>query len=44
LVADGSRAREVLGWEPKTGFEQMVRLMVDADVSRLQAGAPLSSA
>jgi GDPmannose 4,6-dehydratase len=44
LVADGSRAREVLGWEPKTGFEQMVRLMVDADVARLQAGAPLSSA
>ncbi len=44
LVADGSRAREVLGWEPKTGFERMVRLMVDADVSRLQAGAPLSSA
>jgi len=44
LIADGSRAREVLGWEPKTGFEQMVRLMVDADVSRLRAGAPLSSA
>lgn len=44
LVADGSRAREVLGWKPKTDFEQMVRLMVDADVSRLQAGAPLSSA
>jgi GDPmannose 4,6-dehydratase len=44
LVADGSRAREVLGWEPKTDFEQMVRLMVDADVSRLQAGAPLTSA
>ncbi|HEX5593364.1 MAG TPA: GDP-mannose 4,6-dehydratase [Solirubrobacterales bacterium] len=44
LVADVSKAREVLGWEPKTGFEQMVRLMVDADVRRLQAGAPLSSA
>jgi GDPmannose 4,6-dehydratase len=44
LVGDGARAREVLGWEPKTGFEQMVRLMVDADVSRLRAGAPLTSA
>jgi GDPmannose 4,6-dehydratase len=44
LIADGSRAREVLGWEPRTEFEQMVRLMVDADVSRLRAGAPLTSA
>jgi GDPmannose 4,6-dehydratase len=44
LVADASRASEVLGWEPKTDFEQMVRLMVDADVSRLQGGAPLISA
>jgi GDPmannose 4,6-dehydratase len=36
LVADASRAREVLGWKPKTDFEQMVRLMVDADLSRLK--------
>jgi GDPmannose 4,6-dehydratase len=43
LVAERSRAREALGWEPKTDFEQMVRLMVDADVRRLEAGAPLSS-
>jgi GDPmannose 4,6-dehydratase len=44
LVGDRTRAGERLGWEPKTGFEQMVRLMVDADVRRLEAGAPLSSA
>jgi len=44
LVADASRAQEVLGWKPKTGFEQMVRLMVDADVRRLEGGAPLISA
>ena len=44
LVAERSRARDLLGWEPKTDFEQMVRLMVDADVRRLQAGAPLTSA
>jgi GDPmannose 4,6-dehydratase len=43
LVAERSRAREALGWEPKTDFERMVRLMVDADVRRLEAGAPLSS-
>ncbi len=40
LVADASRAHQVLGWKPKTDFEQMVRLMVDADVSRLEGGAP----
>jgi len=44
LVADPSRAQEVLGWKPRTDFEQMVRLMVDADVSRLQGGAPFISA
>jgi GDPmannose 4,6-dehydratase len=44
LVAKSSRARELLGWEPKTDFEQMVRLMVDADLRRLQAGTPITSA
>jgi GDPmannose 4,6-dehydratase len=44
LIADRSRAGDVLGWKPKTDFEQMVRLMVDADVSRLQGGASLTSA
>ena len=44
LVADASRAHDVLGWTPKTDFEQMVRLMVDADVRRLEGGAPLISA
>ena len=28
---DASRAREVLGWEPTVGFEQLVARMVDAD-------------
>jgi GDPmannose 4,6-dehydratase len=31
LLGDPTRAREVLGWEPETSFEQLVRLMVDAD-------------
>jgi GDPmannose 4,6-dehydratase len=44
LVANASRAHEVLGWQPKTDFEQMVRLMVDADVDRLRGGAPFISA
>ena len=35
LLADASRARTELGWAPKVGFEELVRLMVDADLERL---------
>jgi GDPmannose 4,6-dehydratase len=31
LVGDFSKARRVLGWEPTTNFEQLIRMMVDAD-------------
>jgi GDPmannose 4,6-dehydratase len=31
LRGDPSKARSVLGWQPKTGFRDLVRLMVDAD-------------
>jgi len=31
LQGDASKARRVLHWEPKVKFEQLVRLMVDAD-------------
>ena len=44
LVADSSKAREVLGWDPRTSFEELVRLMVDADLERLRAGVPFASA
>jgi GDPmannose 4,6-dehydratase len=37
LIGDASKARRVLGWEPKVGFEQLVAMMVDADVARLSA-------
>ena len=36
LLGDPSRAKKVLGWEPKTSFEDLGRLMVDADVQLLQ--------
>ena len=36
LTADYSRAREELGWEPVVRFEDLVRMMVDADVRRLK--------
>ncbi|HEV7825036.1 MAG TPA: GDP-mannose 4,6-dehydratase [Mycobacteriales bacterium] len=31
LIGDAGKAREVLGWEPKTLFPDLVRVMVDAD-------------
>ncbi|MBA3890459.1 MAG: GDP-mannose 4,6-dehydratase [Gemmatimonadaceae bacterium] len=34
LVADPSKARSQLGWEPKVDFESLVRMMVDADLAR----------
>jgi GDPmannose 4,6-dehydratase len=38
LVGDPSKARRVLGWEPKVTFKELARLMVDADVAALAAG------
>lgn len=37
LVGDASKARKKLGWEPKTKFKDLVRLMVDADIALLKA-------
>ena len=36
LVGDYSKARKQLGWEPKTKFKDLVKLMVDADVELLR--------
>jgi len=36
LVGDASKARRVLGWEPKVSFEELVHMMVDADMEALQ--------
>jgi GDPmannose 4,6-dehydratase len=41
LVADPSKAHRVLGWEPTVAFEQLVRLMVAADLETLQAQGAL---
>jgi GDPmannose 4,6-dehydratase len=32
LLGDASKAREKLGWEPKVGFKELVRLMVEHDM------------
>ena len=39
LVGDASKARTRLGWSPEVGFTELVHLLVDADLARLQATA-----
>jgi GDPmannose 4,6-dehydratase len=36
LVGDASRARSHLGWSPATTFDELVRLLVDAELARLR--------
>lgn len=36
LVGDSSKAREKLGWKPETGFEQLVKIMVEYDYNKLK--------
>lgn len=36
LVGDPSRAREKLGWKPEVSFEQLVEMMVEADLRMLR--------
>jgi GDPmannose 4,6-dehydratase len=36
LIGDASKARKQLGWEPQTKFDGLARLMVDADIRRLE--------
>ena len=38
LIGDPQKAKDVLGWEPKTTLEQLCRMMVDADMRRNQQG------
>lgn len=35
LIGDASKAKRILGWEPKTRFKDLVRIMVDADLELL---------
>ena len=45
LIGDPSKARKELGWRPTVSFEQLVAMMVDADVARLSgAAAPAAAA
>jgi GDPmannose 4,6-dehydratase len=37
LIGNASKAQRLLGWKPRTSFEDLVKLMVDADVALLKA-------
>jgi GDPmannose 4,6-dehydratase len=39
LIADPSKARRQLSWKPRVSFQDLVRIMVDADLER--AGSPV---
>jgi GDPmannose 4,6-dehydratase len=39
LIGDASKARRTIGWQPKVDFEQLIAMMVRADLDRLRARA-----
>jgi GDPmannose 4,6-dehydratase len=43
LVGDSSRARSELGWQPDVSFEELVRLLVDADLERVRRAAAVGA-
>ncbi|MGE5340489.1 MAG: GDP-mannose 4,6-dehydratase [Candidatus Omnitrophota bacterium] len=36
LIGDSTKAKQILGWEPKVSFEELVHMMVDADMAFLK--------
>ena len=38
LMGDASKAREKLGWKAETSLEELITMMVDADLKRVEAG------
>jgi GDPmannose 4,6-dehydratase len=44
LIGDSTKARERLGWTPRTSFEEMIHRMVDSDLELLARGVPRKQA
>ena len=42
LIGNAAKARKVLGWKPRVSFNELVEMMVDADVNAVQSGVPFS--
>jgi GDPmannose 4,6-dehydratase len=43
LIGDATKARQKLGWMPAVSFEQLVQMMVDADLVRLSSAVHTGS-
>ena len=43
-VGDSTKLQRELGWSPEVSFEELVRMMVEADLVRLAANRPLAVA
>jgi GDPmannose 4,6-dehydratase len=39
LLGDPSKAKKKLGWQPKTSFDELVKIMVEADIDAQKRGA-----
>ena len=39
LMGDAKKAKQILGWEPRVGFSELVGMMVDADLQMLDGNA-----
>ena len=37
LIGDATKAKKMLNWEPQVRFEELVRIMVDADLALIEA-------
>jgi GDPmannose 4,6-dehydratase len=44
LIGNPAKAKEELGWEPRTSFEKLVALMVESDLELLASGVPQKQA
>ncbi len=40
LLGDASKAKRVLGWQPRVSFQQLIEMMVEADLERVGHLAP----
>jgi len=41
LVGEAAKARELLDWQPRVSFKELVEMMVDADLERLSTAPAL---
>ncbi len=39
LIGDASKAERLLGWRPRVGFQELIRMMVDADLKLVERGS-----